>query len=215
MVKINLRSGAFPNFSWKLYQKYIKRLWNIYEYISFLLITNFPFQRWISQLKTFPCPQNENKLLHVTCLIKTAIHVFAYCSGGIKKSTLTKAILFWLHWRLVQRFCKACHIILFAVAMLVLLSPLSSQNKTLGAQATFLGAHSKKLVTLLMCQTSSARQLVHFLVDWKASNLSFIQLKGTNSSIVRGKLTFKGQSPFFCTRGFFTPLYFYSKGTQT
>ena len=46
--------------------------------------------RWISQLKTFLCPQNENKLLHVTRLIKTAIHVFAYCSGGIKKSTLTE-----------------------------------------------------------------------------------------------------------------------------
>ena len=122
MVKINLRSGVFPNFSWKLCQKYIKRLWNIYEYISFLSITNFPFRRWISQLKTFPCPLNENKLLHVTCLIKTAIHVFAYCSGGIKKSTLTKAILFWLRWRLVQCFCKACHIILFAVTMLVLLN---------------------------------------------------------------------------------------------
>ena len=66
-----------------------------------------------------------------------------------------------------------------------------------------------------MCQTSSACQLVHFLVDWKASNLSFIQLKGTNSSIVRGKLTFKDQSPFFRTRGFFPPLYFYSEGTQT
>ena len=41
MAKINtkiicLRSGAFPNFSWKLYQKYIKRLWNIYKYINFL-----------------------------------------------------------------------------------------------------------------------------------------------------------------------------------
>ena len=47
-----------------------------------------------------------------------------------------------------------------------------------------------------MCQTSSACQLVHFLVDWKASNLSFIQLKGTNSSIVRGKLTFKAQEKF-------------------
>ena len=39
MAKINtkiicLRSGAFPNFSWKLYQKYIKRLWNIYKHIN-------------------------------------------------------------------------------------------------------------------------------------------------------------------------------------
>ena len=28
---------------WKLYQKYIKRLWNIYEYINFLFITYFPW----------------------------------------------------------------------------------------------------------------------------------------------------------------------------
>ena len=47
MAKINtkimcLRSGAFPNFSWKLYQKYMKRLWNIYKYINFLSITYFP-----------------------------------------------------------------------------------------------------------------------------------------------------------------------------
>ena len=33
----------FPNMSWKLYQKGIKRLWNIYKYINFLSITYFPW----------------------------------------------------------------------------------------------------------------------------------------------------------------------------
>ena len=52
MAKINtkiicLRSGAFPNFSWKLYQKYIKRLWKIYKYINFLSITYFPWAQCV------------------------------------------------------------------------------------------------------------------------------------------------------------------------
>ena len=52
MAKINtkiicLRSGAFHNFSWKLYQKYIKRLWNIYKYINFLSITYFPWAQCV------------------------------------------------------------------------------------------------------------------------------------------------------------------------
>ena len=53
MAKINtkiicLRLGAFPNFSWKLYQKYIKRLWNIYKYINFLSITYFPWAQCVN-----------------------------------------------------------------------------------------------------------------------------------------------------------------------
>ena len=48
MGKINTKSvstesGAFPNFSLKLHQKPIKRLWNIYKYINFLSITYFPW----------------------------------------------------------------------------------------------------------------------------------------------------------------------------
>ena len=38
------------------------------------------------------------------------------------KNLHSQKILFQLRRRLVQRFCKACHIILFAVAMLVLLN---------------------------------------------------------------------------------------------
>ena len=38
---ICLRSGTFLNFSWKIHQKCIKRLWNIYKYINILSITNF------------------------------------------------------------------------------------------------------------------------------------------------------------------------------
>ena len=41
-------------------------------------------------LRLFFVPKKKKNLLHVTCLIKTAIHVFAYCSEWIKKSTLTK-----------------------------------------------------------------------------------------------------------------------------
>ena len=40
---ICFRSGTFPNFSWKINQKCIKRLWNIYKYINILSITNFPW----------------------------------------------------------------------------------------------------------------------------------------------------------------------------
>ena len=40
---ICLRSGAFPNLSWTLYEKFIKRLWNIYKYINFLSISCFPW----------------------------------------------------------------------------------------------------------------------------------------------------------------------------
>ena len=40
----------------------------------------------------------------------------------LKKSTLKKKIPFGLRRSLVQRFCKACRIILFVVAMLILLN---------------------------------------------------------------------------------------------
>ena len=38
---ICLRSGTFPNFSWKIHQECIKRLWNIYKYINILSLTYF------------------------------------------------------------------------------------------------------------------------------------------------------------------------------
>ena len=44
VAKINSRSGTFPNFSWELYQKYIKRLWNIYRYINVLSIPYFTWK---------------------------------------------------------------------------------------------------------------------------------------------------------------------------
>ena len=54
---ICLRSGEFPNFSWKLYQKYVKRLWNVYKDINFLSITYFP---WAQCVKL---PENSLKRL--------------------------------------------------------------------------------------------------------------------------------------------------------
>ena len=69
----------------------------------------------------------RKQLLHVTCLTKTAIlHVFACCtcSEWINKNIYPheKRKIPFRFVRLVQRFCKVYHIILFEVAMLVLLN---------------------------------------------------------------------------------------------
>ena len=113
---ICLRSGAFPNFSWKLYQKYIKRLWNIYKYINFLSITYFPWAQCVnckitwkffkkvawSQFRKGQALRRQGNKVEVlegkfrtftyiiTRLIETAIHVFVYCSEWIKKYILTE-----------------------------------------------------------------------------------------------------------------------------
>ena len=59
------------------------------------------------------------------------------------------------------------------------------------------------------CATTSA--LIGWLISFK---FIIYPTTCTNSSIVKGRLEFKGQFPFFCTRGFFTSLYFENSGAR-
>ena len=76
--------------------------------------------------------------------------------------------------------------------------------KTLGARATFPGAPIKRKSKTLLNVSNFQHTTTSALIGWSINfKLSFIQLYGTNSSIVKSQVTFKGQSPFFCTIAFY------------
>ena len=72
-------------------------------------------------LKSFLCPQKETNF-HMSHVKSKLPYMCSRTVLGEIKNLQSQKIPFRLRRRFEQRFCKACHIIFFAVAMLVLLN---------------------------------------------------------------------------------------------